>query len=148
MKRSVKIVVAALFISPFIAPILAWAAQEVLMLGVDSSGNERQILVDTSGRPITLTAGAAAHGACVNSAISVGTSATNVPASAMAGRRSITICSSTAGTLTCEFDGAAAVAATGVELGDLDCVSVSLADSVNASCIGSVTIDTRALECP
>ena len=150
MKRSMKILVVALLLSPVVAPILAWAAQEMMMIGVESDGTERRLLVDSSGRPITLTAGAAAHGACVNSVQTLTGTASNVPASPMSGRRSILLCNSESGeTISCEADGAAAALATGIELAFMDCLVISISGDVNVSCISDGTsVDLRVQECP
>ena len=150
MKRSMKILVVALLLSPIVAPLIALAAQEVMMVGAESDGTERRLLVDSSGRPITLTAGAAAHGACVNSVQTLTGTASNVPASPMSTRRSLTVCNSESGeTISCEFDGAAAVLATGIEASFLDCLVVSLSGDVNASCLSDGTSsEIRVMECP
>ena len=129
---------------------LVWAAQEVMMIGAESDGTERRLLVDSSGRPITLTAGAAAHGACVNSVQTLTGTASNVPASPMSGRRSILLCNSESGeTISCEADGAAAALATGIELAFMDCLVISISGDVNVSCISDGTsVDLRVQECP
>ena len=130
--------------------------QEVLLVGQDSSSNSRVVRVDSSGNLITngstsTPSGAAAgtHGACTNTTQTVTGTAANVPTAARADRVTLTICASTAGeVISCEFDGADAVLATGMELGDLDCIVINLAGTVNASCISdSSSVDIRILEC-
>ena len=152
MKRSMKILVVALLLSPIVAPLIALAAQEVMMIGVDSDGAERRILVDTSGRPITLTAGAAAHGACVNTTQTLTGTASNVPATSdvLSTRRSLFLCNSESGeTISCEFDGNAATVANGLEIQFQDCLVVSLSGDVNASCLSDGTSsDLKVMQCP
>ena len=119
----------------------------LLMLGDDGT-NIQTLGVTTGG---ALTQAPATHGACTNTVVDVGATAESVPATALSGRRSLTICLSETGTttVTCEMDGAAAVAATGVELQGNDCVGLNLADSVAASCICSAaSCDVRTVECP
>ena len=133
------------------------AQQEVLLTGQDSSGNTRIVRTDSSGNLIqnssaTTPSGAAAgtHGACTNQSQTVTGTAANVPTAARADRVSLTICGSTAGeVVSCEFDGSDAVLATGQEIGNLDCIVINLAGTVNASCISDGTsTDLRVQECP
>lgn|SRR3990167_2637093 len=137
---------------------LAFAQDQVQMQGNDSSGNVRLVLVDSSGRIVTTgdTSGSsttgtveAAHGACVHTAQTVTGTATDIPTTTLATRRSLLICASTASeVISCEFDGSAAALAAGVELGDLDCIEVNLVGTVAASCISDGTsVDVRIMEC-
>lgn len=149
----------AVFSALCLGPFLAWAQQQVEVTGQDSSGNVRILRTDTSGRIVTTgdtSASAAtgdveaAHGACTSTALTLTGTAANVPTSARSDRRSLTICASTAGeVISCEFDGSAAVLATGVELGNLDCWRENLVGAVDASCISDGTsVDVRVMECP
>lgn len=130
---------------------VVYAQQDVIFNGTDSAGNVVRLRVDSTGNVGTYAApsSSAAHGACTHTATTVGTTATNVPSSARSDRSSLTICMSTAATVACEFDGNAAVQATGLELGDGDCIVVGLAGSVAASCIcDTAGCDVRVAECP
>lgn len=138
-------------------PLVAWAQQEILITGQDSSGNTRIVRVDESGNIITngsasTPSGAAAgtHGACTHTVVSVTGTATDVPAVPRTDRSTLTVCASTASeVISCEFDGSAAVLATGIELGDLDCIQLGLAGTVTSSCISDgTTVDVRVMECP
>ncbi|TAL42478.1 MAG: hypothetical protein EPN91_08845 [Salinibacterium sp.] len=133
--------------------------QEVMITGQteDAVPETRTIKTDANGHLITTSSastpsGAASgtHGACTHTQQSITGTAANVPSTARADRVSITICASTASeTISCEFDGAAAVLATGMELEELDCIKVNLAGTVNASCISDgTTVDLRIMECP
>ena len=134
------------------------AQDQVQMQGRDSTDVVRVVLVDSSGRLLTTadtsssTSGTAvaAHGACVNTTQTVTGTASDIPTSALSTRRSLLICASTASeVISCEFDGSAAVLATGIELGDLDCIEVALVGTVAASCISDGTsVDARIMECP
>ena len=147
----------ALVFAGFVCATALALAQEVIIQGVDSSGNVRQVRVDSSGNIISNTSsstpsGAASgtHGACTNTQLDITGTAANVPTTALAGRTSLTICASTSGeVVSCEFDGSAAVLATGIQLGNLDCIEIALAGTVNASCISDgTTVSLRLLECP
>jgi hypothetical protein len=120
----------------------------LLIMGDD--GTNIQAISTTSGGLVNTAQAPATHAACTNTAQTVTGTASNIPTTAMATRRSLTICASTAlETISCEFDGSAAVLATGIELGDQDCVVVSLVNTVNASCISDGTsVDVRIPECP
>ena len=132
---------------------------EVLITGQtqDTVPETRTIKVDTNGILLTSSSSSApsgaasgTHGACTHSTVTVTGTATAVPNAPRTDRASLTICASTAGeVISCEFDGSAAVLATGMELGDLDCITFSLAGTVTSSCISDGTsVDTRVVECP
>lgn len=159
MKERIKklglVLVGALLVLA-LPPALA-LAQEVIIQGVDSSDVVRRAKVDANGNLITTTStstpsGAASgtHGACTNQAQTITGTAANVPTTPRADRVTLMICNSESGeTISCEFDGSDAVLATGQELGNLDCVVVNLAGTVNASCISDGTsVDARIMECP
>ena len=153
MKRYLPGLIAALLIGGAVI-----AQDQVQMQGRDSTDVVRVVLVDSSGRLLTTvdtsssTSGTAvaAHGACTNTTQTVTGTASDIPTSALSTRRTLLICASTASeVISCEFDGSAAVLATGIELGDLDCIEVALVNTVVASCISDGTsVDVRIMECP
>lgn len=161
LKSLLKKIAALALVAPvlllFYPPSVALAQQEVMITGSDGT-NTRPVLVDSAGRLITTgdttssSTGSttATHGACTNTQIDITGTAANVPTSARSDRRTIMICASTSGeVISCEFDGSAAVLATGFELGNLDCHVENLAGTVNASCISDgTTVDVRVMECP
>lgn len=141
----------------FYPPVTAWAQQETLITGQDSSGNTRAILTDTSGRIVTTANSAAssgtssaAHGACTSQALTIGTTATNIPSTPVTARSFISIELSQAGeTLDCEFDGSAVVSGQGLILEHRTIYSLNLAGNVNVSCLCSAaSCSVRVVECP
>lgn len=137
-------------------PLVAWAQQEFLMTGQDSSGNTRTVLVDSSGRVLTnsgssSTSVSGTHGACTNTTMNVGTTGTACPASQRSDRSSITIQLVQSGeTLTITTDGATTATATdGIQISSGGQYGDTLAGSVAPSCrCSAATCSVRVVECP
>lgn len=143
----------------FYPPILAFAQQEVLFTGQDSSGNTRIVKVDSSGNLLTSAAAASsssaasptAHAACTNTTMNVGTTGTNCPSSARTDRSTISIQLIQSGeTLTITSDGATVATATiGMQIGNTDVFNDTLVGTVNTNCrCTAATCSIRVVECP
>ena len=126
---------------------LVLAQGEVLMTGLDSSGNVRTVLLDSAGRLVT----EGAHGACVNTTMNVGTTGTACPASPSTSRGSILIQLVQSGeTLTVTADGTSAATATvGAQIASGSTYSDDLVGTVSTSCrCSAATCSVRIVECP
>ena len=94
-------------------PLIAWAQQEILMTGQDSSGNTRIVRVDASGNLST----EGALGACSNTTMNVGTTGTACPPTQNSARASVLIQLVQSGeTLTITTDGSTATATAGAQI--------------------------------
>lgn len=134
-------VVAAFFFTFF-----AFAQNDVLVNGMDSSGNVQRLLLESSGRLTSPT-----HGACINTTMNVGTTGTACPATASSGRSSLLIQLVQSGeTLTITTDGATVATATaGVEIESGGIYTDNLSGTVAASCrCSAATCSVRIVECP
>ena len=120
---------------------LSLAQAEVLLQGVDSTGVLRNVLVDTSGRLILSSSGAAqadyqCSTASPTTVTSVGTNAVAVPATNAASRVSVLLCNSAenAGSpkVKCRNDGVPVmgITAAGHVLAKGDCWSTSIASGI------------------
>lgn len=127
-------------------PLVAWAQQEFLMTGQDSSGNTRIVRVDSNGNLST----GASHTACVNTTMNVGTTGTACPASPLSSRSSVLIqLVQTGETLTVTSDGTAASATAGVQISSGATYSDDLLGTVSTNCrCSAATCSVRIVECP
>ena len=159
MTTNRKLIIAgiALTIALFAWPLIAWAQQEVLLTGQDSSGNTRIVLVDSNGRILTNTSTSSTatvsgtHVGCTNTTMNVGTTGTACPASQRSDRASILIQLVQSGeTLTVTTDGVTAATATvGSQLVSGDSYADTLAGTVVPSCrCTAATCSVRITECP
>lgn len=147
------LVLCGVLIVPVLRIGVAWAQQEILITGQDSSGNTRVVRTDSSGNILTSTPGstAGAHGACTNTTMNVGTSATLCPPAARADRSSILIQLTQSGeTLRVVTDGTNTASATqGAAIADGSAYNDNLAGTVNTSCrCTAVTCAVNITECP
>lgn len=154
-----KAAVAGALTAALILGGLAWAQQEVLLVGTDSTSTTRAVAVNSSGQLIVASAGTSgsypASCTVTQTAVNVVTTAggTATPASQTASRAYVNICNSkvnTAGLIKCRADGTAPVYASGagVVLDIGDCVSFAVPDTVTPLCISSTgTVVTETTEC-
>lgn len=130
-----------------VVPLAAWAQQEVLMTGQDSSGNTRVARVDSNGNLGTNVV----HGACTNTTMNVGTTGTPCPATQLSNRSSIVIQLVQSGeTMNVTTDGMTTATATaGINVVSGGTYSDNLAGSVAPSCrCSAATCSVRIVECP
>jgi len=141
-------------------PLVAWAQQEVLIVGstTDSPPNSVTVKVDSNGYLLTTASGSTpsgaasgTHGACTNTTMNVGTTGTACPAAPRADRVSILIQLNQSGeTLRITSDGATAATSTiGAALANGSSYSDNLAGTVSANCrCTSATCEVVIVECP
>lgn len=149
LNRRLIIAGLALAFALFAYPLVAWAQQEVLLTGQDSSGNTRIVAVDSAGR--VSTNNSASHGACVNTTMNVGTTGTACPVTALSARSTVLVQLVQAGeTLTVTSDGAtAADSAVGMAITSGNTYSDNLVGTVGLSCrCTAATCSVRIVECP
>ena len=129
-------------------PLIAWAQQEVLMVGQDSSGNSRIVRTDTSGNLLSNESGS--HAACTNTTLNVGTSGTACPPTQRSDRSSILIQLVQSGeTLRVTTDGTTAAAATGISVASGLAYTDPLVGTVSPSCrCSAATCQVNIVECP
>lgn len=155
--RSALLVLCGVLLVPALHIGIAWAQQEVMMTGKDSSGNTRAVRTDANGNIITSSAsstpsGAASgtHGACTHTTMNVGTTGTACPPTPRTDRASILIQLVQAGeTLTVTADGSTAATSTvGVAVADGSAYTDNLAGTVSANCrCTAATCSVRVQEC-
>ena len=126
-------------------PLIAWAQQEFLMTGQDSSGTTRIVRVDSNGNLAT----GASHPQCTNTTMNVGTTGTSCPASQLSTRSSILIqLVQTGETLTVTTDGPAASATAGIQISSGSTYSDDLLGTVAPNCrCTAATCSVRVVEC-
>lgn len=150
----------ALALALFAYPLIAWAQQEVMMVGQDSSGNSRMVLVDSSGRILTNAGSSSSgssgsavgtHGACTNTTMNVGTTGTACPPTQRLDRSSILIQLVQSGeTLTVTTDNATLATATiGAQVSSGSSYSDQLGGAVTPHCrCTAATCSVRIVQCP
>lgn len=127
-------------------PLIAWAQQEFLMTGQDSSGNTRVVRVDSNGNLAT----GASHSQCTNTTMNVGTTGTACPATQLSTRSNILIQLIQSGeTLTITTDGTAASSTAGIQITSGATYSDDLLGTVTPNCrCSAATCSVRIVQCP
>ncbi len=154
MKKYLPALLAAIFVAGIVI-----AQDQIQIQGVDSSSVVRLVLVDSAGRVVTTTdstsassgTAAAAHAACTNTTMNVGTTGTACPAVARTDRRTVSVQLVQAGqVLRITSDGSTVATATaGLQIGSSDVYSDNLLGSVPLSCrCDAATCAVMIAECP
>ncbi len=132
----------------FLLAGIGFAQTRVLIQGADTDSTPnivKNVSVDSQGRlKVTSSGGSTSPTVCLSSAsknVTVGTTATQAPATALTNRWTLTVCNSlrNAGSplVTCSLTGTPTTAATsaGTVLAPGDCIKYDLASGVNPLCI-------------
>lgn len=150
-KTLLAVIIAVLFTT-----FVAWAQQEVLVVGRDSSGTVRRLLSDDAGRLVVSFTGSSSSSSssvttfpsqCTTSpetVVNVSNASTSVPAAQTAGRQYVVICNSkrnSAGLIQCTVDSTVTLVY-GTSAGKIldigDCIAFAVASTVVPKCIASV----------